>query len=78
MKDSLVPYKHSESLYEEISVPTELYMPKMMTHGVFDFSRELTDPLNNFLDKVHFNLNITNFYTIPKCLYTKPESFEKL
>lgn len=74
MKDTLVPFKHSEMLYEEVSVATELYMPKNMTHGVFDFSRELTEPFINFLDKIHYLLQTENIVKVPSWLKIRPDT----
>ena len=51
MKDTVVPFEHSEMQYESVNVPSELYLPKDMTHGAFSFEVQFTDPLINFLRK---------------------------
>jgi fermentation-respiration switch protein FrsA (DUF1100 family) len=55
MKDGIVPFGHSEILFDRVNVPTELYMPKNMTHDSFSYAREMTTPFMNFLNKIYYS-----------------------
>ena len=73
MKDNVVPFEHSEIQYESVTVPSELYLPKEMTHGSFNFDSQFTDPVNNFLRKIHYNQETDKTFWMKFKLFKKPE-----
>lgn len=73
MKDDMVPFTHSEIQYDSVSVPSELYLPKDMTHSSFMFEVQFTNPVLNFLHKIQYSLDTDKTFWMKVKLFKKVE-----
>lgn len=56
LKDSLIPYEHSQKLKNECRCPCEIHFPEEMTHNEFNYEEDFLGPIETFLKK---NTNIS-------------------
>jgi len=62
-KDSLIPYQHSVDLFEKLNmtVSADLVLSEKMSHNEFDFFSDLIRPVYNFMFKLTFDPNPTQY-----------------
>jgi abhydrolase domain-containing protein 17 len=63
IKDTVIPYQHSQRLHELCKGPSSLFLPSEMTHNNFDYCDDLILPIATFLSQAGINVNPTNEYS---------------
>jgi pimeloyl-ACP methyl ester carboxylesterase len=84
LRDSLIPFKHSQDLHGNCKAPCELILPKSMDHVEFDFFNDFTTPLMLFLNRCGISLNDgkkgiqlpLNLYELPQQRYFQASTVE--
>ncbi|OMJ92743.1 hypothetical protein SteCoe_4499 [Stentor coeruleus] len=51
IKDTVIPYHHSQKLHELCKGPSSLFLPSEMTHNNFDYCDDLILPIATFLSQ---------------------------
>ena len=51
-KDNLIPFQHSEELYDACKAPVYLHMPSNMDHNEFLVDEDLIQPMKAFISKI--------------------------
>jgi len=78
VRDSLIPFKHSQDLHSLCKAPCELLLPKAMDHVEFDFFADFTTPLILFLQRCGISLNDERKgIQFPLNLFELPKEFVK-
>jgi hypothetical protein len=82
-QDQLIPYSHSQELFEKCGGQTTLNLPRAMDHNEFDFVEDLISPLHNFMAEVGIDVKPeegdpnNGQLNLPEELYIPPQTWLK-
>ena len=62
IKDSVIPFEHSQKLHELCKGPSSLFLPSEMTHNNFDYCDDLILPIASFLCQSGISVSPQNDY----------------
>ena len=81
IKDTVIPYFHSQKLHELCKGPSSLFLPAEMTHNNFDYCDDLILPIATFLSQTGINVgpNVeTNAHIHVPWVYFSPPGMQKV
>jgi pimeloyl-ACP methyl ester carboxylesterase len=81
IKDSVIPYSHSQKLHEVCKGPSSLFLPAEMSHNNFDYCDDLILPIASFLSQSGITVEPVDDYNglvdVP-WIYQKPPTGQKI
>lgn len=80
MKDEMVPWKHSQELFEKVKTKTELISEyqkfENMDYITFEHDSHITKRIMDFLERTNYKVKDRRIFEMPKFLLKKPEIFK--
>jgi hypothetical protein len=77
MKDTLIPFQHSQALHGKCSGPCSIKIPADVDHNEFDVVSDLITPIFQFFQHHHLEGKMQeNQFKVPKIYFKIPKSFK--